>query len=66
MLKLQDTLGCGWPNNQSQIPNVLRPYWIFREELSEANGIILKGEKIVIPSALRKGCLERFTQATLE
>ena len=29
MLKLQDTLRCGWPDNRSQIPNVLRPYWTF-------------------------------------
>ena len=60
MLKLQDTLRCGWPDNRSQIPNVLRPYWTFREELSEANGIILKGEKIVIPNALRKAMLAKI------
>ena len=60
MLKLQDTLRCGWPDNRSQIPNVLRPYWTFREELSEANGIILKGEKIVIPNALKKEMLAKI------
>ena len=60
MLKLQDTLRCGWPDNRSQIPNFIRPHWTFREELSEANGIILKGEKIVIPSALRKEMLAKI------
>ena len=36
----------------------LRDYWNFRDELSEADGIILNGEKIVIPPNLRKEMLE--------
>ena len=60
MLKLKETLRLGWPANRSQIPNNLRPYWTFREELSEAQGIILKGEKIVIPSVMRKEMLAKI------
>jgi len=38
----------------------LRAYWNFRDELSEAQGIILKGDKIVIPVSLRKEMLEKI------
>ena len=60
MIKLQETLKLGWPANRSQAPNELKPYWTFREELSEPHGIILKGEKIVIPKALRKEMLAKI------
>ena len=45
IIKPQETLKLGWPANRFQTPNELKPYWTFREELSEAHGIILKGER---------------------
>ena len=60
MTKLQNVIRLGWPNNRVEVPQCLRAYWNFREELSEANGIILKGERIVIPTSLRKEMLEKI------
>ena len=37
-------------------------YWDVRDELSELNGIILRGERIVIPTFIRKDMLERIHQ----
>ena len=65
MLKLQDTIKCGWPTNRFQVSNDLKPYWTFREELSEADGILLKGEKIMIPSTLRKDMLAKINTSHL-
>lgn len=48
----------GWPNSRSQIPLVARPYWDVRDELSTQDGIILRGERIVIPKCLQKEMLE--------
>ena len=32
------------------MPNVLQAYWTFKEELTEEDGLILKGTRIVIPN----------------
>ena len=50
----------GWPVIQSQIPEEVRPYWNFRDELSEADGVLLKGERLIIPSCLQQNILQRI------
>ena len=37
-------------------------YWDVRDELSELKGTILKGERILVPSFMRKEMLERIHQ----
>ena len=49
MQLLQATIQNGWPNKISETPAELKPFWTYRDELSEADGIVLKGEKILIP-----------------
>ena len=50
----------GWPDIQSQIPEEVQPYWNFRDELSEADGVLLKGERLIIPSCLQQDILQRI------
>ena len=54
MRLLQATLLKGWPDKISEAHSSIKPLWTYQDELSEANGWILKGEKIVIPQSLRK------------
>ena len=35
----------GWPSSIKQVPPVLQPYWMFREELTVKDCLILKGTK---------------------
>ena len=56
IMTLRNTIRSGWPEKRSQIPQELREYWNYRDELSEADGIILKDERVVIPPSLRKTC----------
>ena len=65
LVKLKNTIQLGWPEKRSQAPQELRDYWNYRDELSEADGIILKGEKIVIPHTLRKEMLEKIHSSHL-
>ena len=51
---LLDTVKNGWPDDKSQLPACLHPYWSIRDELSHDNGLLLKGERIVVPTARRK------------
>jgi len=62
MVNLQSTITSGWPENRSEVS---RPYWNFRDELSTAKEIILKGEKVAIPHSLRKEMLDKIHTAHL-
>ena len=58
MTMLSNTIKSGWPEKRSQVPQELRDYWNYRDELSESSGIIFKDEKILIPFSLRKEMLQ--------
>ena len=50
---LKHTVQHGWPQTTTELPPELRPYWTFREEISIADGILLKGERIIISGPAR-------------
>ena len=53
-------------DGQKQRPasvSVTVPAWDVRDELSELKGIILRGERILIPTSMPKEMLERIHQA---
>ena len=47
---LKHTVQHGWPQTITELPSELCPYWTFREEISIEDGILLKGEQIIIPA----------------
>ena len=47
---LKHTVQHGWPQTITKLPPELCPYWTFREEISIEDGILLKGERIIIPA----------------
>ena len=48
----------GWPDKHQQCPPELQEYWNYRDELSVIDDIIIKGQRIIIPKALRSNMLE--------
>ena len=60
---LREIIYSGWPEKQKQVPVHLRKYWAYRDELSVENGLILKGERVVIPESQRNDVIERIHQA---
>ena len=38
---LKHTIMQGWPRSIKQVPQVLQPYWTFREELTVEDGLIM-------------------------
>ena len=55
----------GWPDNKSQLPQSLHPFWTYRDELTVQDGIIYKGTKVLIPQAERKSILQKAHTAHL-
>ncbi len=58
--QLRTTVLSGWPETKQEVPIKAREYWHCREEISEIDGILLKNERIIIPSSLRPEMLEKI------
>ena len=57
---LQTTIQTGWPDKISETRAEFKAFWTYRDELSKADGILIKGEKILIPQSLRSDMLNRI------
>jgi hypothetical protein len=43
----------GWPGEKHQCPTQITPYFSIRDELSVQDGLIFRGERVVIPASMR-------------
>ena len=51
----------GWPDTCDQCPEPICDYFTFRHELSDVDGLVLKGSNhIVIPKSLRSDALTKL------
>ena len=50
----------GWPESLAAVPPTLRDYFNFREELSVQDGVVYKGERIVVPRGLRQCIIDKI------
>ena len=59
---LKDTVLRGWPENKKEINPRITHYWNFRDEISYFEGLMLKGEKVIIPKSMQKNVIEQIHQ----
>ena len=52
----------GWPDHKKDAPEEIRAYTGFRDELSEKDGLIFKGEQLIVPKSLQSDMLQRLHQ----
>ena len=50
----------GFPMTKDECHDAVKPYFNYREELTMVDGLVLKGQHIVIPNKLRQSCLARL------
>ena len=50
---LSQVIFTGWPNTIKEVPNNLREFWDYRDELAVENGVVFKGKQVLIPEPLR-------------
>ena len=65
MIELAQISQEGWPNHKQKVPKQIREYWAFKDELVVIDGLILKGETIIVPQALRKDILAQIHEGHL-
>ena len=60
---LTDLIITGWPDSMQDLPQHLYPYWCFRDELIILDGLVMKGNRVVIPRNMRPGTLNHLQDA---
>ena len=63
---LRNYINIGWPSEHWKLPQELHTFWNYREDLSVEDGLITKGERLLIPSTLRKGSWNKYMRDTKE
>ena len=63
--QLQKVVMSGWPQTQVETPVETRPYWNYRDEISCYEGLMFKGDRIIVPHSLRPEILQRIHAAHL-
>ena len=63
---LMSTVLEGWPSTENRVPQEIKSYFCCREDITVQNGLLFKGERIIVPSQLRKEMMgrRRFTRPT--
>ena len=62
---LKHVITQGWPSTIKDIPNVLQPFWTFREELMIEDSIVLKDTQIVVPTKKHEAVLKLIHEGHL-
>ena len=65
LMTLAETIANGWPEDKTQVPPNVRDYWPYRDELAVQDGIIYRGTRVLIPTAMRPQMLEKTHSAHL-
>ena len=50
----------GWPHIKDETPTETRSYWNYRDEISCYEGLMFKGDRIIVPHSLRPEILHRI------
>lgn len=55
----------GWPEDRKDLPEQAKPYFSTRDELTVQDGLIFRGERVVIPQSLRHDMKQRIHSSHL-
>lgn len=56
--QLQEVVLNGWPENRSDLLLDLIPYWSYKDEIACIDGLLYKGQKLIVPKSMRPEMLD--------
>ena len=62
---LMSTVLEGWPSTLDKVPAEVKPYFQFQDEITAQNGLLFKGERLIVPAKLRKEMMEKVHSSHL-
>ena len=60
MQTLANIVEIGWLDAREEVPITARGYWTFRDEITLHDGLIFKGNRMIIPKQLQKQMLRKI------
>ena len=60
---LRSLVETGWANDKAAVPELARPYWTFRHELTSHDGLLFKQGRVIVPSSARPTILHKLHAA---
>ena len=57
---LREVVTRGWPEDAKMLPKCLRSYWSIKDFLAVEDGILMKGQRLMIPKCLQREVLDRL------
>lgn len=60
MKLLKSVIQSGWPECRDDLPRAVQCYFPFRDEFVVQNGLIFKGEKVIVPEGVRRDIINRI------
>ena len=60
LCRLMKIIMSGWPDDKNSMREDLKSYYTFREEMSVQDGLIFKGDRIVVPTSMQTEIKERL------
>jgi hypothetical protein len=60
IIKVKEFVTSGWPERQSNVQQEVRPYFTFRDEIADCDGILFRGNQILIPKAMQPQMLQKL------
>jgi len=63
MAALYETVMNGWPDERKEVPEPLRLYWSYRDEISAYDSVLYKSHQVIVPTLLRPEMLKKIHTA---
>ena len=63
MQALSSIIQPGWPKSKEDVPNAIRQYWDYRNELSSVDGLSFSAQRLIVPHSWRKEMLDRIHES---
>ena len=57
---LRQTIENGFPKTKAEVPECLKPFWAFQNELCIDGDVVLKGARLVVPRVLRNEVMQKL------
>ncbi len=55
----------GWHDDRASVPESVRQFWNFRDEITVIDGLLYKGQRLIIPKSARSEMLSKLHESHL-
>ena len=61
--KVEGNCDEGWPSEKVNAQPEVKEYWNYRDEIAVQDGVLYKGDRVIVPTTMRSTMLEKIHYA---